>query len=142
MSYHHININQLTNIESNDCLGFNARECARRMNIGKDKVYHYYRLFKQGLTVEEIYSIYKKNKKRCRRKERVLSEQKLKNIHELLSQGWSLDAIAGHDKLMDYSERVSTKTLYKLVKNGIIDAKNSVEKETITPRITKKHVGE
>ncbi|MTL16977.1 hypothetical protein GMA31_14175, partial [Turicibacter sanguinis] len=48
MSYHHLNINQLTNIESNYYLGVNARECARRMNIGKDKVYRYYRLFKQG----------------------------------------------------------------------------------------------
>ena len=87
MSYHHININQLTNIESNYYLGVNARECTRRMNIWKDKVYRYYRLFKQGLTVEEIYYTYKQNKERCERKERVLSEQKLKNIHELLGQG-------------------------------------------------------
>ncbi|MCU7207422.1 hypothetical protein [Turicibacter sp. GALT-G1] len=87
MSYHHININQLTNIESNYYLGINARECARRMNIGKDKVYRYYCLLKQGLTVEEIYSTYKQNKHRCGRKERVLSEQKLKKIHELLDQG-------------------------------------------------------
>ena len=106
MSYHHLNINQLTNIESNYYLGVNARECARRMNIGKDKVYRYYRLFKQGLTVEEIYSTYKQNKKRCGRKERALSEQKLKNIHELLGQGWSLDAIAGRDKIMDHSESI------------------------------------
>ena len=28
MSYHHININQLTNIEVNHYLGVNARECA------------------------------------------------------------------------------------------------------------------
>ena len=83
MSYHHLNINQLTNIESNYYLGVNARECARRMNIGKDKVYRYYRLFKQGLTVEEIYSTYKQNKKRCGRKERVLSEQKLKKQTKL-----------------------------------------------------------
>ena len=41
MSYHHINITQLTNIESNYYLDINARECARRMNIGKDKVYTY-----------------------------------------------------------------------------------------------------
>ena len=53
MSYHHININQLTNIESNYYLGINARECARRMKIGKDKVYTYYRLLKKGFTVEE-----------------------------------------------------------------------------------------
>lgn len=56
MSYHHININQLTNIEANYYLGINARECARRMKIGKDKVYNYYRLLKKGFTVEEIYS--------------------------------------------------------------------------------------
>ena len=134
MSYHHINTNQLTNIESNYYLGVNARECARRMKIGKDKVYRYYRLFKQGLTVEEIYSTYKQNKHRCGRKERVLSEQKLKNIHELLGQGWSLDAIAGRDKLMGYSERVSTKTLYKLVKNGVIDAKKLRRKGKNNPK--------
>lgn len=87
MSYHHININQLTNIESNYYLGINARECARRMSIGKDKVYRYYRLFKQGLTVEEIYSTYKQNKHRCGRKECVLSEQKLNEIYELLDKG-------------------------------------------------------
>ncbi len=39
----------LTTIESNYYLGINARECARRMNTRKDKVYLYYRLFKQGL---------------------------------------------------------------------------------------------
>ena len=98
-----MNINQLTNIESNDYLGVNAREDVRRMNIGKAKVYRYYRLFKQGLTVEEIYSTYKQTKHRCGRKERVLSEEKLKKIHELLDQGWPLDAIAGRDKLMGHS---------------------------------------
>ena len=46
MSYHHININQLTNIESNYYLGVNAYEGVRHMQIGKDKVYTYYRLLK------------------------------------------------------------------------------------------------
>ena len=124
----------LTNIEANYYLGVNARECARRMDIGKVKVYRYYRLFKQGLTVEEIYSTYKQNKHRCGRKECVLSEQKLKTIHELLGQGWSLDAIAGRDKLMGYSERVSTKTCYKLVKKGIMDAKKLRQKGKNNPK--------
>ena len=104
------------------------------VHIGKDKVYRYYRLFKQGLTVEGIYSTYKQNKKRCGRKDRVLSEQKLKDIHELLGQGWSLDAIAGRVKLMGHSERVSTKTLYKLVKKGIIDAKKLCRKGKNNPK--------
>ena len=64
----------------------------------------------------------------------MLSEQKLKNIHELLGQGWSLDAIAGRDKLMGHSERVSTKTLYKLVKNGVIDAKKLRRKGKNNPK--------
>lgn len=51
MSYQHININQLTNRESNYCLGINARECARHMKIGKDKVYTYYRLLKKRLMI-------------------------------------------------------------------------------------------
>lgn len=72
MSYDHININQLTNIESNYFLGANARECARSRNIGKDKGYGYYHLLKQGLTVEEIYSTYRQNKLRCEIKKRVL----------------------------------------------------------------------
>ena len=74
MSYHHININQLTNIESNYYLGVNARECARRMKIGKDKVYNYYRLLKMGFTVEEIYFNYKQNKKRSLMDEQIDSK--------------------------------------------------------------------
>ena len=134
MSYHHMNINQLTNIESNDYLGVNDREGACRMNIGKDKVYRYYRLFKQGLTVEEIYSTYKQNKHRYGKKERVLSEETLTKIHELLDQGGSLDAIAGRDKLMRHSERVSTKILDQLVKNGIIEAKKLHRKGKNNPK--------
>ena len=49
-------------------------------------------------------------------------EHKLEEIRCLLAQGWSLDAIAGRDRLMNHSERVSTKTLYKLLKQGIIDS--------------------
>ncbi len=66
--------------------------------------------------------IYKQNKRRCGRKELVLSEHKLEEIRCLLAQGWSLDAIAGRDRLMNHSERVSTKILYKLLKQGIIDS--------------------
>ena len=39
MSFNHININQLTNLEANYYLGVKARACAQRMKIGKDKVY-------------------------------------------------------------------------------------------------------
>ena len=88
--------------------------------------------------VEEVYSTYKQNQHCYGRKERLLSEQKLKNIHELLGQGWALDAITGRDKLMGHSETVSTKTLYKLVKDGIIDAKNYSVKEKTILKITKK----
>ena len=66
--------------------------------------------------------IYKQNKRRCGRKELVLSEHKLEEIRCLLAQGWSLNAIAGRDRLMNHSERVSTKILYKLLKQGIIDS--------------------
>ncbi len=38
MSFNHININQLTNLEANYYLGVKARACAQRMKIGKDKV--------------------------------------------------------------------------------------------------------
>ena len=137
MPYHHINITRLITIESNHYLGINPRECAHRMKIRKDKVYRYYHLLKQGLIVEGIYSTYKQNKHRCGRKERVLSEQKLKNMHDLLNQGCSLDAIAGRDKLMGHLKRVSTKTLYKLVKGGIIDAKKLRRKGKNNPKNNK-----
>lgn len=51
-----------------------------------------------------------------------------------MGQGWSLDAISGRDKLMGHSERVSTKTLYKLVKKGIIDAKKLRRKGKNNPK--------
>ena len=37
MSFNHININQLTNLEANYYLGVKARACAQRMKIGKIK---------------------------------------------------------------------------------------------------------
>ena len=80
MSFNHININQLTNLEANYYLGVKARACAQRMKIGKDKVYRYYKLFMQGLTVQEIYNQYLINKSRCGRKPIVLSKEKLDDI--------------------------------------------------------------
>ena len=98
MSFNHININQLTNLEANYYLGVKARACAQRMKIGKDKVYRYYKLFMQGLTVQEIYNQYLINKSRCGRKPIVLSKEKLDDINNKLENDWSLDAIAGRDK--------------------------------------------
>ncbi len=168
MSFNHININQLTNLEANYYLGVKARACAQRMKIGKDKVYRYYKLFMQGLTVQEIYNQYLINKSRCGRKPIVLSKEKLDDInnklendyYKLFMQGltvqeiynqylinksrcgrkpivlskeklddinnklendWSLDAIAGRDKIDGKDEKISTKTLYKLAKQGVID---------------------
>ena len=82
MSYHHININQLTNIESNYYLGVNARECARRMKIGKDKVYTLLSLIetrdsllkKSTLLTSKIKSVVEE------KKSRVISEQKVTRI--------------------------------------------------------------
>lgn len=128
MSYKHITINELTNIEANFKLGIKARECAKRMHIGKDKVYAYYKKFDQGLTVIEIYSQYQENRKRCGRKLIQLSEDKLREINHKLDNDWSLDAIAGRDKLDQAEERCSTKTLYNMVKKGIID-KNKLRRK-------------
>lgn len=44
-------------------------------------------------------------------------------IQDSLDQGGSLDTIAGHDRLMNYIERGSTKMFYKLIKQGVIDPK-------------------
>ena len=104
------------------------------MKIGKDKAYAYYRLFKEGLSVEEIYERYTNNKKQCGRKRLSLSKEKLQNIYELLEQGWSLDTISGRDKLENKSDRLSTRKLYNLVKEGIIDAKKLRRKGRNNPR--------
>ena len=51
MSFNHININQLTNLEANYYLGVKAKQtCSKKK--WKDKVYRYYKLFMQGLTVQ------------------------------------------------------------------------------------------
>lgn len=55
-------------------------------------------------------------------------------IHDLLDQGWSLDAIAGRDKLMNHSGVVSTKTLHKLVKQGIIEKQKLRRKGKNNPK--------
>ena len=79
MSFNHININQLTNLEANYYLGVKARACAqKKWKLEKNKVYRYYKLFMQGLTVQEIYNQYLINKSRCGRKPIVLSKEKIR----------------------------------------------------------------
>lgn len=134
MPYKHITIYQLTNIEANYHLGINARVCAVRMNIGKDKVYTYYALFEQGLSVEQIFQQYQENKHRCGRKRKGLSNQKLEQINKALDAGWSLDAISGRDKLENNPERIATTTLYKRVKDGLISVEKLRRKGKQKPR--------
>ena len=114
MSYKNMTINELTNIETNFKLGIKARECAKRMYIGKDKVYAYYKKFEQEFTVLEIYNQYLENRKRCGRK----PIHKLREINYKLDNDWSLDAIAGRDKLNQAKERCSTQSLYNMVKKS------------------------
>lgn len=121
MSFNHININQLTNLEVNYYLCVSARACAQRMKIGKDKVYRYYKLFSNGLTVHEIYNQYQVNKSKCGRKSIVLNKENLDDINNKLDNDWSLDSIAGRNKRDGKDRSISTKTLYKLAKQGVID---------------------
>ncbi len=102
----HITINELGNIEVNYKNGIKAIECSKRMELGKDKIYRYYKEFIAGKTVIAIYENYIKNKKNCGRKQVELSESYLKTINEKLDKDWSLDAISGRDKLDKIEERV------------------------------------
>lgn len=121
MLHKHITIKQLTILEIYYHNRIGARDCAKRMKIGKDKVYKYYKCFSKRETVEEIHDRYKINKKNCGVQEKELSPNKLKYINNLLEKDWSLDAISGRDKLENEEERLSTSTLYKLARNGVID---------------------
>ncbi len=119
----HINIEQLTSLHIYYLNGINANQSAKLINIGKDKAYKYYKLFKQGYTTTEIFSKYKENKKKCGRKKIAFSLEKIEEINELLDKDWSVDAICGRDKLIDKEERCSTKTLYNMVSRGDFDSK-------------------
>ncbi len=131
----HITINELTNIHIYFLNGINANNCSKLMGIGKDKAYYYFRLFKEGLTVIEIFEIYKKNKSKCGRKKKLFSQDKQIEINQLLDKDWSVDAICGRDKLINYEERCCTKTLYRMVKDGVF----SIEKLRRKGRRKKNH---
>ena len=118
----HITIEQLVCIQIYQKFKINAYQCSLIMGIGKDKVYRYYKLFKEGLKPLEIYQQYKVNKSKCGRKKKILSEGKLDIINELLDNDWSLDSICGRDYLLGTDERYCTKTLYRIVQDKIIDA--------------------
>lgn len=121
MPHNHITIDELTNIHIYFLNGINAYQCSKLMNIGKDKTYYYYKLLKKGLTVIQIFNNYKKNKSKCGRKKKVFSQEKSIEINELFDKDWSVDAICGRDKLVESNERCSTKTLYRMVKDGLFD---------------------
>lgn len=117
----HITINELINIEGNFYNGVKPLECARRMAIGKDKVYYYYKKFKEGKTIENIFKEYQSNKKKCGRKLIILKKESLVKINKRLDLDWSLDAIAGRNKKDSTDDVVCTGTLYKMAKRGVID---------------------
>lgn len=121
MPQKHITIDELTNIHIYFLNGINAYQCSKLMNIGKDKAYYYYRLLKKGLTVIQIFNNYKENKSKCGRKKKVFSQEKSTEINELFDKDWSVDAICGRDKLIESDERCSTKTLYRMVRDGLFD---------------------
>lgn len=121
MPHNHITIDELTNIHIYFLNGINAYQCSKLMNIGKDKAYYYYKLLKKGLTVIQIFNNYKENKSKCGRKKKVFSQEKSIEINELFDKDWSVDAICGRDKLVESNERCSTKTLYRMVKDGLFD---------------------
>ena len=122
MIQRHITIEQLISIQVYRNLKINPLQCSKMMGIGKDKAYKYYALFKEGFKPLEIYEQYKNNKSKCGRKPIILSQEKLKLIDKKLEEDWSLDSIAGRDKLKEEVERCSTKTLYRMAKEGIIDS--------------------
>ncbi len=122
MLYKHITIDQLTNIQANYNLGIKGYICAKLIKVGKDKIYHYYKLFKADMTVLEIFNFYKLNKTKCGRKEIIFSESKISQVKELIDKDWSVDAICGRDKLENKPEKCSTKTLYRMVEDGVFDA--------------------
>ena len=128
MSYKHITISQLTNIEVNYYNNVCPRDCAKRMGIGKDKIYRYYNEFIKGKPVNDIYIEYLKSRKKSCKHKKIPSAEKLKYINDKLDNDWSLDAIAGRDKLGNVEERYSTSTLYRMVEAGIID-KNKLRRK-------------
>lgn len=60
MSYHHINILLLTNIELDYYFGVNVRKYPSRMKIRKDKIYTYYCLFKNDYVLKGFIQIMRK----------------------------------------------------------------------------------
>lgn len=118
----HITINQLTNIQIYQNNGVNAYQCSKFMKVGKDKIYKYYKLFKKGSTVLDIYQQYKDNKRNCGRLKVRFSEGKSDKINLLLDKDWSVDSICGRDKLLEAEECCSTKTLYRMVADGIFNS--------------------
>ena len=123
MSKKNITIKELSNLEYNWCNYVKPRDCAKRMKIGKDKVYFYYSQFESNLTVLEIYENYLKNKSRSGRKKKIISKKKITYIEKCLTDGWTPDEIAGRDKLIDAEEKCSTSTIYRKAEEGIIDIK-------------------
>lgn len=123
MLHKHITIELLTSIQIHYYRGIKGYICARLLKIGKDRVYRYYKEFKKGLSVIEIFELYKSNKLKCGRWKLTLSPDKLVNIKLKLIGDHSIDSICGRDKLVNAEERCSTKTLYRIVKDGYLPIK-------------------
>jgi len=120
MLYRHINIEFLTSIQIYFENNIKAYLCAKLLKIVKDRVYRYYKLFKEGLSIFKILEQYRKNRTNGGRKKISLSSEKLEAVKIKLKNNYSIDSICGRDKLLNSEERCSTKTMYRMVKEGII----------------------
>jgi len=119
MLHKDITIELLTSIQIHYLNKTRAYICAKILNVGKDRIY---RELKEGLSIFDILKKYNLNKSKCGREKIVLSSDKLLNIKLKLKNDHSLDSICGRDKLMDAEERCSTKTLYRIVKDGYLSS--------------------
>ena len=55
------------------------------------------------------------------KKAHCIKQRKLDDINNKLENDWSLDAIAGRDKIDGKDEKISTKNIIQISKQGVID---------------------
>ncbi|AGY81961.1 transposase [Carnobacterium inhibens subsp. gilichinskyi] len=110
MTYTHLTTDELVLIESYYHQNIPVTTISTHLKRSRTPIYNVIHFLKEGHTALDYYQQYKKNKKRCGRRKKVLPLEQEAYIKEKVAQGWTLDVIVGRKEKTGWSSRTPRKT--------------------------------
>lgn len=110
MAYTHLTMDELGWIETYYEIGFSASKISEKLGRSKQPICNVINFIKKGRTVQEYFSRYKENKKKCGAKKKTFTTDQVTYIKEKVAASWTPDVIVGRGEIQ---LGCSMRTLYR-----------------------------